>query len=103
MNINSVNNAYFRNSEIYQKTRVNKVNNKETELKENTDVVDFSTRSFEKSEFDNSVINYKVNYNRGVDNQRLNELKEQYKGDSCPVTSQQIAGSILNRVVGYCL
>lgn len=104
MDINSVRNYYTRNN-------VNSVYTKEANAKSvdsavkttsaNIDVVDFGARGNEKTVYDKAVMNYKVAYNKPTDAARIQELKEKYQGDACPVTASEIAGAIVSNVIGF--
>ena len=64
-------------------------------------VVDFGAKGAEKSTYDKAVMNFKVAYNKPADAARINELKEKYQGDACPISSSEIAGAIISNVIGF--
>ncbi len=104
MDINSIRNYYTRNN-------VNNVYTKDVSAKSadavakasagNVDVVDFGAKGAEKSTYDKAVMNFKVAYNKPTDAARINELKEKYQGDACPISSSEIAGAIISNVIGF--
>ena len=102
MDINSIRNYYTRNN-------VNSVYSKDVAVKSseasaktsNTDIVDFGTKGTEKSTYEKAVMNYKVQYNKPADSERIKELKEKYQGDACPISSTEIAGAIMSNVIGF--
>ena len=104
MDINSIRNYYTRNnvSNVYAKD----VNAKSADAVAkasagNVDVVDFGAKGAEKSTYDKAVMNFKVAYNKPADAARINELKEKYQGDACPISSSEIAGAIISNVIGF--
>ena len=104
MDINSIRNYYTRNN-------VNNVYTKDANAKStdavakasagNVDVVDFGAKGAEKSTYDKAVMSFKVAYNKPADAARINELKEKYQGDACPISSSEIAGAIISNVIGF--
>ncbi len=104
MDINSVRNHYIRNSVSSVYTKDVNVKSADSVAKSATGdavVVDFGTKGTEKSVYDKAVMNYKVAYNKPTDAARIKELKEKYQGDSCPISSSEIAGAIMGNVIGF--
>ena len=104
MDINSIRNYYTRNNvnNVYSKdVDVNVKGSEATAKAANTDVVDFGAKGTEKTVYEKAVMNYKVAYNKPADAERIKELKENYQGDACPISSSEIAGAIMSNVIGF--
>lgn len=66
------------------------------------DVVRISPEAAFRSKLDAASKSYAEkarNYESGFP-QKIQELKEQYKGDNCPVSGQDVARAIMNNVCG---
>jgi len=102
VDINSIRNYYTRNNvnSVYTKD-VNVKGSEATTKAANTDVVDFGAKGTEKTVYEKAVMNYKVAYNKPADSERIKELKEKYQGDTCPISSSEIAGAIISNVIGF--
>ena len=101
MNINSVKNQYLKNN---TNTNINKFNNTKAPL-ENA-ALNYKTDTSEiksikdKNLYNQHIVEGKINFAKSVSSTKINELKEMYKADNCPVSSMKIAGTILNNIIG---
>ncbi len=69
----------------------------------NTDTIKFSSDATFRSALNSAIKEYSKTAKliSNTSQEKLDSLKIAYQGDSCPVTSMEISGAILNSVCGY--
>lgn len=103
MEINSIQN-YYR-----MQTAATTANSKKTPIEENTtsvtegrttDTIEISPEASFKSELNTYTKACASKNAEGVSDERIAQLKQKYKGDSCPISSSDIASSIISGILG---
>jgi len=103
MEINSIQN-YYR-----MQTATNTANAKKTPIEENTtsitegrttDTIQISSEASFKSELNTYSKSCAAKNTERVSDERIAELKQKYQGDSCPISSSDIASSIISGILG---
>ncbi len=65
-----------------------------------TDTVDISSEASFKAELSRYSRTYAVKNNEKASSERISELKQQYKGDACPISGSDIAAKIIAGILG---
>ena len=65
-----------------------------------TDKIDISAEASFKAELGKYAKTYAAKSSEGTSKERIAELKQQYQGDSCPISSSDIASKIIAGILG---
>ena len=102
MEINSIQN-YYRTQATANSTNAKKAveetNIPATDTR-GTDKIDISSEASFKAELSKQAKTYASKSNEGIPSERISELKQQYQGDTCPISGSNIAAKIIAGILG---
>jgi len=104
MEINSIQNYYrmqatANTANAAKKTPIEENTTSITEGR-TTDTIEISSKASFKSELNTYTKASAAKNNAEVSDERIANLKQQYQGDSCPISSSDIATSIISGILG---
>ena len=65
-----------------------------------TDTIDISSEASFKAELSKQAKTYAANNSEEVSSERIAQLKQQYQGDTCPISGSDIAAKIIAGILG---
>ena len=65
-----------------------------------TDKIDISSEASFKSELGKYAKTYAAKSTEAASKERISELKQQYQGDTCPISGSDIAAKIISGILG---
>ena len=102
MEINSIQN-YYRTQAAANSTSAKKTveeSGAQTSDTRGTDTIDISAEASFKSELSKYSRTYAAKSKEAVSSERIEELKQQYQGDTCPISGSDIATKIISGILG---
>ncbi len=103
MEINPIQN-YYRMQTATNSTNTKKAADEPiaaaTDTTRGTDTIDISSQASFKAELSKYAKTYAAKNSEGASSERIDALKQQYQGDSCPLSGSDIASRIIAGILG---